>query len=130
MPASRAEPYAMRTRIFHRVRGRKRKEDPAPISPLRERARTAAEAIHADNSARWFPLNDIFPIYNYLYDYYRGNREDARLRQLAHQAISHLKSIASRMEATAINPLPPEWDEAKAALADADEVFQAITRAW
>jgi hypothetical protein len=117
-------------RIFRRVRGRKRKEEPVTISPLRERARAAAEAIHADNSARWFPLNDIFPIYNYLYDYYRGNREDTRLRTLAHQAIGHLVSIAERMEVTAINRLPPEWDEAKAALAEAAEVFRAITRAW
>jgi hypothetical protein len=84
-------------RIFRRVRRSKRIEEAPAVSPLRERARAAAEAIHSDNSARWFPLNDIFPIYNYLYDYYRGNREDARLRQLAHQSLLRLSGIAKRM---------------------------------
>jgi len=102
----------------------------APISPLRERARNAAEAIHSDNSCRWFPLADVFPVYNYLYDYYRGRREDARTRRQSEEARARLADIAQRLEANALHPLPPEWEEAKVALAEASEVFRLITQAW
>jgi len=104
--------------------------DEAPISPLRERARDAAEAIHCDNSARWFPTNDVFPIYNFLYDHYRGRPDDPRLRRLADESLARLHDLARRLEESAVNPLPAEWNEAKAALAEANEVFQAITRVW
>jgi len=102
----------------------------APVSPLRERARDAAEAVHSDNSARWFPINEVFPVYNYLYDYYRAHPEDMRLRRLAGEALARLNELARRLEANAINPLPPEWADAKAALADASQVFGAIIEAW
>jgi len=113
-----------------RRRGKERGEQQAPVSRLRERARDAAEAIHSDNSCRWFSLIDIFPVYNYLYDYYRGRREDLRLRGLAADALRRLDEVAQRLEANAINPLPPEWADARAALAAAVEVLQTITQPW
>jgi len=115
---------------LRRGRDKERGEKEVPISPLRERARNAAEAIHSDNSCRWFPLADVFPVYNYLYDYYRGRREDARTRRLAGEAITRLADVAQRLEANALHPLPPEWEEAKAALAEVSEVFRLITQAW
>jgi hypothetical protein len=114
---------------LRRSNDRERGEE-APVSPLRERARDAAEAIHSDNSARWFPINEVFPVYNYLYDYYRANPEDLRLRRLAGEALARLSELAQRLETNAINPLPPEWTDAKTALAEASEVFRVITEAW
>jgi hypothetical protein len=120
----------MRRDIPGRGKQKDAREQAAPISPLRERARAAAEAIHSDNSCRWFPLNDVFPIYNYLYDYYRGRSEDARLRKLAEEALARLTEVAQRLEENAINPLPPEWNDAKGALAEASDVFRIMTQAW
>lgn len=107
-----------------------RPEEQPPVSALRQRARDAAEALHSDNSCRWFPLIDIFPVYNYLYDYFRGHREDARLRRLAQEALERLSDTAARLQEKAVNPLPPEWGQAKAALAEASEVFRLITQTW
>ncbi|UCH36056.1 MAG: hypothetical protein JSV65_06795 [Armatimonadota bacterium] len=109
---------------------KERGEQQGPVSPLRERARAAAEALHSDNSCRWFPLRDVFPVYNYLYDYHRSRREDMRLRGQAEEALEHLNDIARRLEENAVHPLPPEWEDAKAALADATQIFRTITRAW
>jgi len=120
----------MRRGIPGRGKRKDTREQEAPISPLRERARAAAEAVHSDNSCRWFPLNDVFPIYNYLYDYYRGRTEDVRLRKLAEEALARLNDVAERLEENVVNPLPPEWDDAKAALAEASEVFSIMTQAW
>ena len=114
----------------------RRGEDPGgdgaevPASPLRERARSAAEALSCDNSCRWFSVYDVFPVYNYLYDYYRGRREDRRLRGIAGEGLVRLNGVARRLEATATVPLPPEWGPAKVALAEASDVFDTITRSW
>lgn len=116
--------------IFRRGDDARRDAGRGPASPLRERARDAAEALSCDNSARWFSINDVFPVYNYLYDYYRGQQEDRRLRTIARDALGRLRQIARRLEANARVPLPPEWDEAKAALAEASDVFDIITRSW
>jgi len=120
----------MCARIFRRGKDAKRWEGQAPISPLRERARDAAEALHSDNSCRWFPLNDVFPVYNYLYDYFHSRPQDTRLRGIAQDAMDRLRELADRLEHGAANPLPPEWEQAKAALAEASSVLDSITRSW
>ena len=114
-------------RLFHRQR---EEEEPAAIAALRERARAVADAIHSDNSARWFPVGDVFPIYTYLYDYFRRRPDDMRMRRLAQDALARLQDTAKRLERTAVNPLPPEWDQAKAALGETAEVFDALIRPW
>jgi hypothetical protein len=116
--------------IFRRGKHRQRRKGEVPVSPLRKRARIAAEAIHSDSSARWFPVTDVFPIYNYLYDYFNGRAEDARLRRIAQEALARLHDVARRVEASAVNPLPPDWDRAKAALAEVSAVIEAVTGPW
>ncbi len=100
------------------------------MSPLRKRARDAAEALHSDNSCRWFPVSDVFPIHNYLYDYYHGRPEDRRLRRIAQEATRRLYDFARRLEASALNPLPQEWERAKAALVEVSRVLEALTQRW
>jgi len=127
-PAPNRQP--MCARILRCSKKAKRKETEAPISPLRERARDAAEALHSDNSCRWFPLNDVFPVHNYLYDYFHGRPEDTRLRRIAQDAMARLREVATRLERSAASPLPPEWEQAKAALAEASSVLDSITQSW
>lgn len=115
--------------MLRRGKDRDRGDEP-PISPLRERAREAADAIYCDNSARWFPTHEVSPIYSFLYDHYRGRPEDVRLRRLAEESLARLHDLARRLEESAVSALPPEWDQAKAALTAASEVFEAITRVW
>jgi len=119
----------MRRGLPRRDKAGERGQD-APTSPLRERARSAAEAMHRDNSARYFPTGEVLPMYSYLYDYYRARPEDTRLRRLAGDALGRLEQLAQRLEANAASPLPAEWAEARAALAEASQVFRIITEAW
>ena len=117
----------MGAKIFGRGRSRRRSGTEVPVSPMRQRAHDAAEALHSDNSARWFTTTDVFPIYNYLYDYYLGRPDDARLRRLAREALDRLHEFAGRLEASAVATLPPEWESAKSALAQASDVLAAVT---
>jgi len=95
--------------------------------PWADEAWQAAEDLYRTENARWFSTADILPVYSCLVDYAQGKRPDPRAKSLAGQHLGELEGQARRIEAEAKEPLPEDWQRAKAALARAREVFnQAI----
>ena len=102
---------------------KKKEEPPAPKPPWADEAWEAATDLYRTENARWFTTSDVLPVYGCLTDYAQGKRPDPRGKSLARKHLIELEHQARRIEAEAIEDLPDDWRQAKAALQRARQVF-------
>jgi hypothetical protein len=95
---------------------------------LPDAAWDAAQELYRDENCRWFRISDLLPVYGFLCDFARGKPADARAERIARKSLQALKLAAIRVERDARLEMPPEWEEAKRSLTQAEAIFLAITQ--